>query len=62
MILKVFTCLVAQSYLTFCDPVDYSLPGPAVYWDSLGKNTGVSCQAPLCNSFPLRVEMTCAYF
>ena len=33
-------CLVAQSCLTLCDPVDYNLP---VYGDSPGKNIGVGC-------------------
>ena len=38
-------CLVAQSGLTLCDPMDYSLPGSSVHGDSLGKNTGVGCHA-----------------
>ena len=33
-------CLVPQSYLTLCDPMDYSPPGSSVHGDSLGKNTG----------------------
>ena len=32
-------CLVAQLYLTLCDPMDCSP------WDSPGKNTGVNCHA-----------------
>ena len=34
-------CLVTQSCLTLCDPVDYGLPGFSVHRDSPGKNTGV---------------------
>ena len=33
-------CLVTQSFLTLCDPMDYSLPGSSVYGDSPSKNTG----------------------
>ena len=40
-------CLVAQSCPTLCDPVDCSLPGSSVRWDSPGKNTGVGCHALL---------------
>ena len=40
-------CLVAQSCLTLCDPVDYSPPGSSVHGDSTGKNTGVGCHALL---------------
>ena len=38
-------CLVAQSYLTLGEPMDYSLPGSSVHGDSPGKNTGVGCHA-----------------
>ena len=34
-------CLVAQSCLTLCDPVDCSLPCSSVHGDSPGKSTGV---------------------
>ena len=34
-------CLVTQSRLTLCDPMDCSLPGSSVHGDSAGKNTGV---------------------
>ena len=44
-------CLVAQSCLTLCNPMDCSLPGSSVYRDSLGKNTGVGCQALLQGSY-----------
>ena len=36
-------CLVAQSCLTLCDPLDCSPPCPSVHGDSPGKNTGVGC-------------------
>ena len=35
-------CLVTQSRLALCDPIDYSLPGFSVYGYSPGKNTGMS--------------------
>ena len=42
---QVCVCLVAQSCLTFCDPMDCSLPGSSVHGIffclSPGKNTGV---------------------
>ena len=34
-------CLVAQSCLTLCDAMDWSLPSSSVHGDSPGKNTGV---------------------
>ena len=34
-------CLVTQSCLTLCNPMDCSLPGSSVHGDSPGKNTGV---------------------
>ena len=45
-------CLVAQSCLTLCDPMDYSLPGSSVHGDFPGKNTGVDCHAFLQGIFP----------
>ena len=45
-------CLVAQLCPTLCDPMDCSLPGPSVHWDSPGKNTGVGCHALLQGIFP----------
>ena len=35
--------LVAQSCLTLCDPMDYSLPGSPIHGDFSGKNTGMGC-------------------
>ena len=34
---------VAQSCLTLCDPIDYSLPGSSVHGIFPGKSTGVGC-------------------
>ena len=45
-------CLVAQSCLNFCDPMDCSLPGSSVHGDSPGKNTGVGCHDLLQRIFP----------
>ena len=44
-------CLVTQLCLTFCDPMDYSLPGSSVNGDSPGKNTGMGFQALLQGIF-----------
>ena len=44
--------LVTQSCLTFCNPMDCSLPGSSVRGDSLGKNTGVGCHSLLQGIFP----------
>ena len=38
-------CLVAQSYATLCESMDYSLPGSSVHGDSPGKDTGMGCHA-----------------
>jgi len=43
--------LVAQSYLTLCNPMECGLPGSSVHGDSPGKNTGVGCHA-LLQGFP----------
>ena len=40
-------CLVAQSCLTLCNPMDHNLSGTPVHGDSPGKNTGgVRCIPP----------------
>ena len=44
-------CLVIQSCLTLCDPMDCSLPGSSVHGDSSGKNSGVGCRALLWGIF-----------
>ena len=44
-------CLVAQLFPTFCDRMDYSLPGSFVYGDSPDKNTRVGCNVLLQGIF-----------
>ena len=41
-----------QLFLILCNPMDCGPPGSSVHWDSLGKNTGVSCHALLQGIFP----------
>ena len=50
----VVLCLVAQSCLTLCNPVDSTPPGSSVHGNSPGKNTGVSCHALLQKIFPTK--------
>ena len=45
-------CLVTQSGLTLCHPMDCSPPDSPVCGDSPGKNTGVGCHALLRKIFP----------
>ena len=45
-------CLVTQSCLTLCDPMDYSPPCFSIHGDSPGKNTGVGCHALHQGIFP----------
>ena len=45
--LRYMLCLVTQSCLTLCDPMDCSPPGTSVHGDSPGKNSGVGCHALL---------------
>ena len=47
-------CLDAQSCPTFCNPMNYSLPGSSVHGASPGKNTGVICHALLQGIFPIQ--------
>ena len=47
-------CLVAQSCPTLCDPMDCSLPGSSVHWDSPSKNTEVGGHALLWKIFPIQ--------
>ena len=44
-------CLIVQSYLTLCDPMDCSPPDSSVHGHSLGKNTRVGCHAFLQEKF-----------
>ena len=45
-------CLVAQSCLTLCDPMDCSPPGSSVHGGSPGKDIGAGCHALLQGIFP----------
>ena len=45
-------CLVAQSFQTLCNPMDYSLSCSSVYGDSPGMNTEVGCHVLLHGIFP----------
>ena len=45
-------CLVTQSCLTLCDPMDFSLPCSSIYRYSPGKNTGVGCHTFLQGILP----------
>ena len=45
-------CLVSQSCLTLCDPMDCNLPGFSAHGDSPGKSTGVGCHLLLQGIFP----------
>ena len=47
-------CLVVQSCLTLCDPMDYSLPASSVHGESPGKNTRVGYHALLQGIFPIK--------
>ena len=44
---KIFMCLVPQSCLTLCDPMNCSLLDTSVPGDSPGRNTGMDCHALL---------------
>ena len=45
-------CLVTQSFLNLCNPMDYSLPSSSVHGNSPGNNTGVGCLALLQRNIP----------
>ena len=47
VLLHTVLCLVAQSCLILCDPMDCSPPGSSDHGDSPGRNTGVGCHARL---------------
>ena len=47
-------CLVTQSCLTLCDPMDCSPPGLSIHGDSPAKNTGVVYTMPSSRSSQLR--------
>ena len=52
-------CLVSQSCLTLCNPMDCSPTGSSVLRDSLGKNTGMGCHALLQGIFPTQRSNPC---
>ena len=41
--LRAILCLVSQSCLTLCNPMDCSPSGSSLHGDSPGRNTGVGC-------------------
>ena len=45
-------CLIAQSCLTLCNPMDCNPLGSSVHGDSPDKNTGVDCHPLLQGLFP----------
>ena len=47
-------CLVTQTCLTLCNPMDYRPPGSSVHGGSPGKNTGVGCHTLLQGIFPIQ--------
>ena len=51
--ISVFVCLVAQSWLTLCDPMGCSLPGSSVHGASPGKNTEWVAMPSSRGVFPL---------
>ena len=54
-------CLVIQSCLPLCDPMDCSPPGSSIHGNSPGKNPGVGCHALLQGIFPThdRTQVFC---
>ena len=54
---KVCGCILScyRQVRTLWDPTDFSLPSFSVHGYSLGKNTGVSCHAPLQGIFQTQV-------
>ena len=51
-LLMTMLCLITQSCLILCDPMDCDPPGSSVHGDSPDKNTGVGCHALLQEIFP----------
>ena len=52
-------CLVAQLYLTLCDPIDWEPARLLCPGDFPGKNTGVGCHALLQGIFPTQGLSPC---
>ena len=50
--MSIIVVLIAWSCSTYCDPVDYNLPGSSVHGGSSGKNTGVGGHALFQGIFP----------
>ena len=48
---SVCVCVVTQSHLTLCNPMDCSPVGSSVHGDSPARNTGVDCHALLQGIF-----------
>ena len=46
--------LVAKSYLTLCDSMNYSLPASSVHEIFPGKSPGVGCHFPFQGMLPTR--------
>ena len=51
-------CVCVQSHLTFCDTMDWSLPGSWT-WDYPGKNNGASCHFLLQGIYPTQGSNLC---
>ena len=54
--------LVAQSYPTLCNPMDYSPPGSSIHGDSPDKHTGLGCHGLLHIIFPTQAYRTVGVF
>ena len=55
----VCVCLVTQTCLTLCNPMDCSPPGSSCPWDSPGKNTGLAGLFLLQGIFPIQGPNPC---
>ena len=51
-VLLYYSCLVAELYLTLCDPMDCIPPGSSCPWDFSGKKNGVGCHFLFHGIFP----------
>ena len=57
-----FCCLVAQSCLTLCNPLDCSLPASSVHGMFSSKNTGMGCCFLLQGIFPSQGSNPCLLY
>ena len=55
-LILIVLCLIAQSCLTLCNPMDYRLPGSSVHGVLQSKNTGAGCHALLQGIFPTQAS------